>query len=185
LGEITRKASHIIFGLIVAFIASSYGHNAFYASQTIVIFSIVAYNWAGTHIQSKFLKGLFGAINSVLERDDIAMAGEAAALFSASIMLVYWFFGAEAAIAASIVWALGDGLCSLVGMALHKKGKSLEGMAAFIIASFVGLAVLYPHKAAVMAIVAIGSAVMEYLSGNINDNITVPLAAGLLASVAF
>jgi dolichol kinase len=185
LGELTRKASHILFGLIVAYIALAYGQNAFYISQITVVFAILAYNWAGLPVGSRLVKGIFRAVNNVLERDDIAMAGEAAVLFSASMMLVYWFFGREAAIAAAIVWALGDGICSLVGMALHRKGKSLEGMAAFIIASFIGLAVLYPHKAVTMAVVAIGSAIVEYASGNVNDNITVPLAAGLLASVAF
>jgi dolichol kinase len=185
MGEITRKASHILFGLIVAYIAFRYGQNAFYISQITVIFAILAYNWAGLHAESGRFRGIFRAVNGILERDDIAMAGEAAVLFSASIMMAYWVFGRESAIAAGIVWALGDGVCSLVGMALHRKGKSLEGMAAFMAFSFIGLAVLYPHKAATMAIVAIGSAITEYLSGSVNDNITVPLSAGLLASVAF
>jgi dolichol kinase len=183
MGEIIRKASHILFGLMVAYIAFRYGQNAFYASQITVILAVLAYNWAGVHAGSSRFRGLFRAINGVLERDDIAMAGEAAVLFSASIMLAYWVFGKESAIAASIVWAIGDGVCSLVGMALHRKGKSLEGMAAFIVFSFIGLALLYPHKALGMAIVVAGSAIMEYFSGNVNDNITVPLAAGLLSSV--
>ena len=183
MGEITRKASHILFGLIVAYIAFRYGQNAFYASQIMVIFAVLAYNWAGVHAESSRFKGIFRAINGVLERDDIAMAGEAAVLFSASIMAVYWVFGKESAIAAGIVWAIGDGVCSVVGMALHKKGKSLEGMAAFMAFSFAGLALLYPHKAFGMAVVVVGSAITEYISGNVNDNITVPLAAGLLSSV--
>jgi dolichol kinase len=173
------------FGLAVAYVASSHGFAAFYAMQMAVILSILAYNWMGAHMESALFRKLFHAVNGILERDDFRMAGEAAALFSASISVVYWLFGREAAIASCIVWAIGDGTASIVGMRMGKKGKSKEGMAAFIIFSAVAMAALLPWKLPGMAVVVIGSAVAEYLSGGVNDNITVPLAAGLLYILAF
>jgi dolichol kinase len=176
---LTRKASHILFGLIVAYIIMSHGDNGFYLSQSIVIISILAYNWAGKNLEIKALKRVFESINSVLERKEIRINGEAAVLFSSSIMMVYWLLGRESALIASIVWALGDGMCSIVGGYFKRREKSLEGMFSFILFSFIGLVfVVSPEKA--IAIAAF-SALVEYFTKRMDDNITVPIGAGMIA----
>ncbi|MCX6773438.1 MAG: hypothetical protein NTY68_00370 [Candidatus Micrarchaeota archaeon] len=175
----TRKASHILFGLIVAYIIWAHGENGFYWSQSIVIVSILAYNWAGRNLDFNIVKKSFGYINSVLERKEIKIAGEAAILFSSSIMMVYWLLGKDNAMIAAIVWGLGDGMCSIVGGYFKRKEKSIEGVLAFIAFSFIGLLfVISPEKAAVIAVF---SALIEYFTKRMDDNITVPIGAGIIA----
>jgi len=176
---LARKASHILFGLIVAYIIWAHGERGFYLSQSIVIISILAYNWAGRNLDLRIVKRTFESINSVLERREIKISGEAAILFSSSIMLVYWVFGEQSALMASIVWALGDGMCSVVGGYFKRREKSMEGVVAFIVFSFLGLLlVTSPEKA---IIIAIFSALVEYFTKRMDDNITVPMGAGLMA----
>jgi len=163
----------------VAYIIWRHGEHGFYLSQTIVLVSILAYNWVGMNLGLKIAKSAFESINSVLERKETRIAGEAAILFSSSIMLVYWIFGEQSALMASIVWALGDGMCSIVGGHFKRREKSLEGMGAFIVFSFLGLLlVASPEKAIVIAVF---SALVEYFTKRMDDNITVPMGAGLMA----
>jgi len=176
---LTRKASHILFGLIVAYIIWAHGENGFYWSQSIIIISILAYNWAGRNLDLSFIKKAFESINSVLERKEIRIAGEAAILFSSSIMMVYWLLGKDNAMIASIVWGLGDGMCSIVGGYFKRKEKSIEGVISFVVFSFIGLLfVISPERA---AMIAVFSALVEYFTKSMDDNITVPIGAGIIA----
>ena len=163
----------------MAYIIWRHGENGFYWSQSLVIISILAYNWIGKNVGFRMMRRAFESINTVLERKEIRINGEAAILFSSSIMLVYWLLGRENAMIASIVWALGDGMCSIVGGYFKRKEKSIEGVASFIIFSFIGLLfVISPEKAAIIAIL---SALVEYFTKRMDDNITVPIGAGMIA----
>lgn len=93
------------------------------------------------------------------------------------------FFPKTIAIAALVFIIIGDSAAALIGRKYGRHrymgGKSLEGSAACLVSSF--LASLLVPGLPVMAglIGAFTATVAEACSGSLDDNLTVPLAAGL------
>ncbi len=119
------------------------------------------------------------------ERDvNLDRPGIQALYANLGIFLSYLIFGTQASVAGVIVLAVGDGFSTLVGYHIGRRklfynpSKSIEGLTAFFIASFIAL-LLYTetHKA---LLVSAFSSIVESLPLRIDDNFTVPLTGSLI-----
>jgi dolichol kinase len=103
--------------------------------------------------------------------------------FAVGILLALLLFRAPISSAAIAIFALGDSTASIFGGLVSKrplpfnKAKTLEGsLAGFFFAFLAGSFFISPLKALVGAAVAM---IVEYLPLPLNDNILIPLCAGL------
>jgi phosphoserine phosphatase len=103
--------------------------------------------------------------------------------FAVGIVLTLLLFPVPASSAAIAIFALGDSTASLVGGLITKKplplnrGKTLEGsLAGFAFAFLAGSFFVAPWMALVGAAVAM---TVEFLPLPVNDNVLIPLCAGL------
>lgn len=105
------------------------------------------------------------------------------ALFALGIILPLILFPPQAAFAAITILTLGDGTASIVGKKLGKrvlpynKTKKLEGTVAGILVSASASLLFVPLLKALIASTI--SMIVESLPSPINDNIVIPLTAGL------
>jgi dolichol kinase len=101
--------------------------------------------------------------------------------YAASLLLCVIIFPTYAAIGGVISLAAGDPMAAIVGRRFGKLrigGKSLEGMLVNMIVTF-GLVYIFVRSVPVAAAGAVAGAVAEMLEiPYLDDNITVPLAAG-------
>jgi dolichol kinase len=106
--------------------------------------------------------------------------------FAAGILASLLVFPEPLNHAAIAVVTLGDGAASVAGRLYgrHKiaGGKTIEGTAAGLLCAFAGAA-LFVTPTTALAAAAIGMAV-ELLPLRVSDNLTVPLLAGLAATLA-
>ncbi|MFQ5532501.1 MAG: diacylglycerol/polyprenol kinase family protein [Candidatus Methylomirabilales bacterium] len=95
--------------------------------------------------------------------------------------LTILLFERTVAAAALLILACGDTAASIVGQAIGgyrlRQGKTLSGTLAFLIAAFVVSLPFFPPTIALGA--AFVGAVTEFLPIPLDDNMTVPLAAGI------
>lgn len=96
----------------------------------------------------------------------------------------------EIGYSAITILTLGDGMAKIVGKSIGKrvlpynKTKKIEGTIAGIATSFIGsLLFISPNKRARALIASIITMIFEGLPSPINDNITVPLIAGLIITL--
>ncbi|MFQ6087199.1 MAG: diacylglycerol/polyprenol kinase family protein, partial [Candidatus Bathyarchaeia archaeon] len=104
--------------------------------------------------------------------------------FAAGIMLALLLFPEPISYASIVIFALGDGTATLFGRKLGRnvfplnKGKRIEGSIFGFMFAFLGaLLFVSPFEALIGA--AIGM-LMEALPTPISDNLTIPLASGLV-----
>ncbi len=107
--------------------------------------------------------------------------------FAFGIMLALLLFPAPVSYASIAIFALGDSFATIFGKTLGKhvfpynKGKKLEGTIFGFIFGLIGaLVFIDPLKAILGALTAM---IVETLPTPINDNLTIPLAAGLIMLV--
>lgn len=117
-----------------------------------------------------------------LEREkNLSKPGVQALWANLGVFLVFLLFGRETAVVSVVVLAVGDAFASIVGMKYGRiriGSKSLEGTFAFFLSSFLVLLPLVGlWKALVVAFVC---ALVEALPMWIDDNLSVPLVAGLV-----
>jgi len=104
-------------------------------------------------------------------------------LFAFGIILSLLLFPAPLSYASIAIFTLGDGCATLFGKTFgihafpYNKGKKIEGtIFGFLMASLGALVFVSPLKALVAAGVGM---IVESLPAPLNDNLTIPLAAGL------
>ncbi len=103
--------------------------------------------------------------------------------FAAGIMLALVLFPNPINYASIAIFTLGDGTATLFGRKLGKtvfplnKGKRVEGSIFGFLFAFLGALLFVSHIEALVG-AAIGM-IMEALPTPVNDNLTIPLAAGL------
>ncbi len=97
------------------------------------------------------------------------------------IFMVFLLFGKEPAMVSVVVLAVGDAFASVVGIRYGKTkvgNKSLEGTIAFLLSTFL---VLLPFLGLWKAfLICSFSAIVEALPISVDDNLSVPLVAGVL-----
>jgi len=97
------------------------------------------------------------------------------------IFMVFMLFGKEPAMVSVLVLAVGDAFASVVGIRYGRTkvgNKSLEGTIAFLLSTFL---VLLPFLGLWKAfLICSFSAIVEALPISVDDNLSVPLVAGVL-----
>jgi dolichol kinase len=126
-----------------------------------------------------FLSDLFGPI--LRPKEERRLSGSTTILLAA--LLVHLFYDLNIAAASMVIIVIGDTAAAIIGRRFgrfHFRGKTLEGSLAFCL--FAGLAVLIIPDLAIKVAIAgvVFGAIIEALPIPIDDNITVPLAAGAL-----
>lgn len=147
---------------------------------------------AGLIISYGYKKGVrFPVISKIVdstEREGVIeeFPGKGALTFFFGSLLVLLLFGSNinVACAAIIILALGDSFSTIVGKQygrhkiFYSSEKSVEGTIGGLVPAFMGALVFVSPSAALVG-ACVGMAV-ESLPAKIDDNITIPLAAGLV-----
>lgn len=178
---VIREAIHIS-GVLVSFI-SIYLRTRFMVAFLIFIVTAV-------YIASEFarIEGVNLPVISTITREaatkpEIHEFVTNPIFFAAGIMLALVLFPNPINYASIAIFTLGDGTATLFGRKLGKtvfplnKGKRVEGSIFGFLFAFLGALLFVSHIEALVG-AAIGM-IMEALPTPVNDNLTIPLAAGL------
>lgn len=178
-GEICRKAIHLTSLTIPVgfflFDSRVVGLCLFLALGLSAIFDLIRF--FGNETVKRFLARLFGFL--LRPREKKSFSGSTTIILAG--LLVYYFYDLEVAATSMVIVVVGDTAAALTGRLAGRfrfYNKSLEGTLGFIL--FTSLAILLvPGLDTRVAIsgVLVG-ALVELLPIPIDDNITVPLAAG-------
>jgi dolichol kinase len=164
----------------------------FYVGLYLGVSTFLFFLVAGLIISYGYKKGVrFPIIANVVdstEREGVIdeFPGKGALTFFFASLLVLLLFGSDlnVACAAIIILALGDSFSTLVGKRygrhklFYSREKSVEGSIGGFVPAFIGAAIFVsPQIALVGAVVGMAA---ESLPAKIDDNIIIPLAAGLV-----
>jgi len=114
------------------------------------------------------------------EKDNVTSA----IYFVISTIICFAAFDYQIAVMALVMTIFGDMMSALIGMRfgrtkIHKK-KTLEGFGAgFLTNLLVGMLML-PGQFLVLALMVLTASLVELFTGKLDDNLTVPLAAGFI-----
>ena len=128
---------------------------------------------------SLFQKYFFGRV--LREEEKSAFMGSTYFIFSTILSIL--LFPKSIAIASLFILILSDTAAALIGKWIGRVklfGKTLEGSMAFLITSLL-IVWIYPHLGRFSgSLAALGAAVIEILPIGVNDNLSIPLAAGAI-----
>ena len=178
-GEICRKGIHLLsLSMPIGYFLLN--------SQTVLIclglalfisFVFDMLRVLGNHKVKSFFGDNFGFL--LRPREKKSLSGSTTILLAG--LLVYIFFDLSVAAAAMVIIVIGDTAAAFFGRLLGRikfRSKSLEGTLAFIITSAI-IVTLVPGLSYLIAFAGVlVGALVEILPIPIDDNITVPLAAG-------
>jgi dolichol kinase len=105
--------------------------------------------------------------------------------FAAGIVLALILFPAPVSYASIAAFAFGDGFATIFGKTFgrhafpYNKGKKIEGTVAGFVFAFLGALVFMFTDPLIAAVGAATAMIVETLPAPINDNLTMPLLAGL------
>lgn len=107
-------------------------------------------------------------------------------LLSASIVIA--LFPLQVAASALVIAIVGDAGAAVVGRKfgrhpVGKSGKTLEGSCAFLALSFPAGLLAYGMAPLAVGLAVIVAAAVEAVGGPVNDNLSVPMAAGIILSL--
>jgi len=177
--EIARKIVHLATLVIpIGYVLTS--------KETILLFlipfflcflSVDLFRHFHSGLASLFRKYFSGRV--LREEEGSAFMGSTYFLFSTILTIL--LFPKSIAIASLLILILSDTAAALVGKAMGKipiYKKTLEGSLAFFITA---LLIVWAYPALDRfsgSLAALGATLIEILPGKINDNLTIPLAAG-------
>lgn len=169
---------------------------------------IIAMIYFNSPIYAAIVPGLFIVINYIsykkqvfkaMERDgskkDLGTVYYAVSLFVLSVVTFSQGFNPYIGALGILVMGYGDGLAAVIGskygnhkITVHNSTKSLEGSVTMFITSFITIFILLSifddyYKLAVSLILAVVSAILELVTPEGFDNITVPLGTSFLYMV--
>ncbi len=180
--ELFRKSIHLL-GFLVPLISITLG--VIVAIAFVISLSVVYAISEYSRLRGRSVPIITAVTNMAMRVDKEKQTRFIAApLFLASgILSTLLIFPAPINYAAIAVVTLGDGSASIVGRLYGRNkipfsnGKTVEGTAAGMICAFVGASLFVSPTMALIA-ASIGM-IVEFLPLRINDNMTVPLLAGL------
>jgi len=182
--ELTRKSIHLLIAFVplISLMSLSLAVTLLISGCTAyAVFETLRFNG----IQVPFISALTAKAARLRDSGKFTLGPITLGLGALLSLLI---FGKSAAAIAIYVLAFGDGLSSLVGKAFGRlrlpltRGKSLAGSLTCLLVSFLS-AYLISGRALPSLIVAIVSMVVEALPTKDWDNILLPLAAGLAATL--
>jgi dolichol kinase len=179
--EITRKIVHL--GTLV--IPVGY---ALTSKETVLVFlipfficflSVDLLRHFIPELASLFRKYFFGRV--LREEEEPTFMGSTYFLFSTILTIL--LFPETIAISSLLILILADTGAALVGKGIGRVrilGKTLEGSMAFLLIALL-IVWIYPSLNRLSgSLAALGTAVIEILPVKLNDNLTIPLAAGAI-----
>jgi dolichol kinase len=191
--EVKRQVLHGSGVFIALFLLIIYDFFGGWMAPAIILVTIIsiAYGISFLHRRGAKIPLLTKMITDAERSKDKEFPGRGALRFFTGVLLTLLIFRNSPVVVAAgvIVLALGDSASTLGGLAFgrHKifynKDKSIEGSLAGFIASFIGLKFLLPLNIIVAAISSFTGLFVESLPLGIDDNLTVPVAAGIAAWV--
>lgn len=117
------------------------------------------------------------------EHDNVA----GAIFFIAATIICFAAFDFSIAMVALLMTVFGDLVAALVGIRFGKiriyKNKTLEGSLAGLIANLIVGIALLPNAPVLAVIMAITATITELWTGKLDDNLTVPIAAGFIGQM--
>ncbi len=182
--EFFRQAMHIMLGSACIALFYFLPKESAIISLFLILFLGGLVSYAHMHIKAlPFIKEI---ISFAQRKEESQAAGIAALNFAlAGLLTAIIFYPLEVKITlgALAVLTFGDGFSTIIGKAFGKTklaaGRSLEGTVAGIAAACVALSFFFPLQIAVP--VAVVGMVAEFLP--INDNYSVPMAAGIILAI--
>ncbi|MFH1780383.1 MAG: hypothetical protein ABH803_04590 [Candidatus Micrarchaeota archaeon] len=183
--ELHRQLFHIFSGLTLVFIGALIGKTAFLLFLvSLFLLALLLSNFVVIGFENKLVSFL---MHNFDRRDVLPFKGAITyllgALFAVSMINPF-----ELGLTIIVVLAVGDGFSTLVG---YFKGenklpwnekKSFEGLAAFVITSFLVLVLLVSWQQAVFYSVLLG--LVESVDWQVDDNLSIPAAAWIVYLIA-
>ena len=182
-GDLLRENIHIA-GFLVAFITMYFALSHFWVAFVILMVTLVY-----TISELARMMGVNIPIVSTITwkaalQPEVHEFVTAPIFFAFGIMLALLLFPAPVNYASIAVFTLGDGFATIFGRTIgrhvfpYNKGKKVEGtIFGFFLALLGAVVFVTPLKAIIGAATAM---IIETLPTPINDNLTIPLAAGLI-----
>jgi len=180
--DLLRESIHIA-GFLVAFFTMQLGLNHLWIAFVILMVTLV-------YVISELARmlGINIPIASTITwnaalQPEVYEFVTAPIFFALGIILALLLFPAPVGYASIAVFALGDGFATIFGKSLgrhvfpHNKGKKVEGTVLGFFFALLGASVFVNPLIAVVG--AAAAMTMETLPTPLNDNLTMPLAAGL------
>lgn len=117
------------------------------------------------------------------ERDSLASN----IFFVAATIICFAAFDFQIAILALLIAVFGDLMAALVGISMGKtflfKRKTLEGFSAGLLTNLLVGAIIMPNQIFIFITMALTASLTELFTGKLDDNLTVPLAAGFVGQL--
>lgn len=106
----------------------------------------------------------------------------------AGALAAAWLFPLDVALAAMALVFFGDAAAAVVGQLVPQpkllRKKSLAGTGAMLVASLAATLILLPHPA-MAAVMSVTGTLVELVGDRIDDNLAVPVLAGLAGHLLF
>lgn len=182
--EIKRKAVHLFVGVFLA-LFYYFGFISWRPLLLLIAVALIVSHYAKNHfvpVVDWFLDKL------ERPKDKKEFPGRGAIMLLIGSFLAIVLFPRDVAVASIMILALGDAISALLGpfgSIPHpwNKVKVIEGMIAGAIAGFVGAAVFVPYPQAFWAsfiAMALETLDLEFFDTKIDDNVMIPLVAGIV-----
>ncbi len=184
--KLLRKITHIITGTLIALsIIFLYDDNKEHITLALGVITLFGFSMDFLRTAIPQLnKFLTGKPFNILLYDDEKKGINSATLFFFSSLICVMFFGKISSVVGISVLTYADSLASIIGYKFGRikiNDKSLEGSITFFIVSFVICILFFPvWKVIIISLVV---SVVELLSVNTDDNLTIPLTTVFLISI--
>ncbi|MFH0835375.1 MAG: hypothetical protein V1881_03460 [Candidatus Micrarchaeota archaeon] len=179
--ETKRQAAHMAFGALLVGVGVTLGENALVAFLFACLAGGLALlNWHRLGGRNK----LVDRVLDTFERRFVEFPGKGALMYVVGcLFLVTFSQSLSFALAMICVLAFGDGFATIIGVrGMHplawNKSKSVEGLAAFIVASVASASLFVPFNAVLFYSVIL--AFVEAIDFPVDDNLLIPAVAVLL-----
>jgi len=180
--ELRRQFVHYFFGCVMILALGFIGAvNFLFLSAGITVFGLSL----SLHAKRSKKSFLHKIIKAVGREEEKKLPGRGAIMFFAGTLLASLLFYSNFLVlmGALLVLVFGDSIATIVGKEIGKfklyNNRTLEGTAAGVVISFFYLQIIFQPWIAISA--AIIGMLAEFIP--IDDNITIPLAAGFVLSL--
>lgn len=179
--ELLRKLVHLLelpVILVYTLVARLYGDKLGILLLTVLLIILLEIEYI--RLEYKLKIPVVVDIIRRKERDNIA----GNIFFISSTIICFAAYDYKIAVLALLLTVFGDLMAALIGIRFGKnkifKNKTLEGFMAGLIANLTVGAVIMPGMSLVFVPMAITASMVELWTGKLDDNLTVPLAAGFV-----